>query len=129
MNHQLLADAVLLVHFAVVLFVVLGLPVIVLGNHLGWRWVSRRFWRMAHLLAITVVVAQAWLGRYCALTDLESWLRGQAGQAAYQSSFVQHWVSEFLYFDAPLWVFALAYTVFAALVIWAWRRYPPVPGP
>ena len=30
---------------------------------------------------------------------------------------------------APLWVFALAYTVFAALVIWAWRRYPPVPGP
>jgi Protein of Unknown function (DUF2784) len=125
MNHQLLADAVLLAHFAVVLFVVLGLPVIILGNHLGWGWVNRRSWRMAHLLAIAVVVVQAWLGRYCALTDLESWLRGQAGQAAYERSFVQHWVSELLYVDAPLWMFALAYTVFAAVVIWAWWRYPP----
>jgi len=30
-----------------------------------------------------------------------------------------------LYFDAPLWVFACLYSVFGALVAWAWWRYPP----
>lgn len=120
-----LADLVLLVHMGVVLFVVLGLPAILIGNRLGWRWVNRRGWRVAHVLAIAVVVVQAWLGRYCALTDLETWLRGLAGQLGYQRSFVQHWVGQVLYHDAPLWVFALVYSAFGAMVFWAWWRYPP----
>ena len=36
MLFQTLADAVLLLHFAVVLFVVLGLPVIFIGNRNMW---------------------------------------------------------------------------------------------
>jgi len=45
MPYQLLADVVLLMHFAVVLFVVLGLPAIVIGHRLGWRWTHRPGWR------------------------------------------------------------------------------------
>ena len=123
--YVVLADAVLLLHLAVVIFVVLGLPAILLGNWRGWAWANDLWWRSAHLLAILVVVLQAWLGRYCGLTLLESALREQAGQASYERGFIEHWVQRLLFYEGPLWAFAVAYTVFGALVAWAWWRCPP----
>jgi hypothetical protein len=125
MLHQLAADLVLLTHFAIVLFVLLGLPVILIGNARAWPWVNSAWWRLPHLAAIATVVAQAWLGKYCMLTHWESSLRTKAGQVGYESSFIQHWVQALLYFDVPLWVFACVYTAFGALVLWACWRYPP----
>lgn len=128
MPYQELADIVLLLHFGIVLFVVLGLPVILLGNRVGWFWVNNLWWRLAHLITIAVVVLQVWLGRYCSLTLLESTLREQAGQDGYERSFIEHWIQRILYFDVSMWVFAVLYTVFALLVIWAWWRFPPRMG-
>ena len=127
MPYQLLADAVLVIHFAVVLFVMGGLFVVIVGNLRGWRWVNRLWFRLAHLVAIAVVVAQAWLGRLCPLTIMESWLRGQAGETGYRASFVEHWVQRAIYFEAPVWMFAALYTVFGLLVLAAWWYFPPVP--
>jgi hypothetical protein len=129
LSYQTLADAVLLLHFGVVLFVVFGLPAILIGNRLDWSWVNVRWWRLVHLAAIGVVVLQAWLGRWCGLTELETWLREQAGQPGYDRSFIEHWVQRVMYFEAPVWVFALIYTGFAGLVVWSWWRYPPAAGP
>ena len=125
MPYQLLADAVLVIHFGVVLFVVGGLVVVVAGNWLRWRWVNQLWFRLAHLAAIAVVVLQAWLGQYCPLTTLESWLRVQAGAAAYERSFVEHWLQRLIFYEAPFWVFAVAYTAFALLVLLVWWRFPP----
>lgn len=125
MPYQALANAILLLHVAVVIFVVLGLPAIVIGNWRKMAWANGLWWRSVHLLAIAVVVLQAWLGQYCGLTVLESKLRQQAGQAGYEGGFIEHWLHRLLYYEGPLWVFALAYTVFGALVAWAWWRYPP----
>lgn len=125
MNYSHFADLVLLIHFAIVLFVVGGLFLIVLGNVLHWPWVNRWWFRALHLLAITVVVAESWLGIECPLTTLENWLRLQAGQGVYQGSFIQHWVHGVMFYQAPGWVFALAYTLFALAVIAAWWRWPP----
>ncbi len=127
MPYQTLANAVLVLHFAVVIFVVLGLPAVLVGNWRGWSWVNYFWWRVVHLLAIGVVVVQAWLGRYCGLTVLESNLRAMAGQAGYERSFIEYWVQRLLYYEGPLWAFALVYTVFGALVVWSWLRYPPRP--
>jgi hypothetical protein len=127
MPHVLLADTVLIIHACIVLFVVLGLPVVVVGNWRGWPWVNQRAWRVAHLLAIAIVVVQAWLGRYCGLTELESWLRAEAGQPGYERSFIAHWVQHFMYWEAPLWAFSILYTAFGLLVAWAWWRFPPAP--
>ena len=38
--YQVLADAVLVLHFAVVAFVVGGLVLVVVGNLCHWRWVN-----------------------------------------------------------------------------------------
>ena len=128
MPYQLLADAVLVFHFGVVLFVVGGLVVVVAGSWLHWRWVNHWWFRLAHLAAIAFVVLQAWLGQFCPLTTLESWLRVQAGAGAYKRSFIEHWLQRLIYYEAPLWVFTLSYTVFAVLVLLAWWRFPPRRG-
>lgn len=126
-TYRVLADLVLVLHFAIVIFVVGGLAMVLLGNWRRWRWVNGWLFRWGHVAAIGVVVVQAWLGQVCPLTTLESWLRVQAGSLAYQASFVEYWVQRLLYFDAPWWVFTLAYTMFGALVLLAWWRYPPRP--
>lgn len=123
--YRLFADAVLLVHFAIVVFVVGGLVLVVAGNLLRWRWVNDGWFRLAHVLAIGFVVVQAWLGKVCPLTTLESWLRAKGGAAGYRQSFIEHWVQRLLYYEAPFWVFAVAYTAFALLVLLAWWYFPP----
>ena len=125
MRYQLLADAVLLLHFGVVVFVIGGLVVVVVGNWRGWPWVNAWWFRLAHLAAITVVVAQSWLGRLCPLTTLESWLRVQAGSATYTKSFIEHWVQRIIFYEVPIWVFTAAYTAFGILVVVSWWYFPP----
>ncbi len=128
MPYQILADAVLAVHVAIVVFVVGGLVLILVGNRLGWHWVNRRGFRYLHLLAIGVVVLQAWLGVLCPLTTLEMWLRAEAGEAGYTGSFVQQWLQRLLYYEAPPWVFIVAYSLFGLAVLFAWWKFPPGKG-
>ena len=123
--YSLLADLVLVLHVAIVFFVVSGLVLVVVGNLRGWRWVNGLWFRIAHLCAIVVVVAQAWLGMVCPLTTLEMWLRARAGALIYAGSFMAHWMQRLLYYDAPPWVFVLAYSLFGLLVLAIWLVFPP----
>lgn len=124
-SYRLLADAVLVLHALVVLFVVGGLVLTVAGNWLGWGWVNRWWFRLAHLCTIGVVVMQSWFAIECPLTTIENWLRRRTGDETYTRSFIEDWLHRLLFFDAPTWVFALVYTLFGALVIAAWLKYPP----
>ena len=83
MPYPLLADIVLTLHVAVVAFVVGGLVLVLAGNLRGWRWVNALWFRLAHLAAIVIVVAETWLGLLCPLTTLEMWLRARAGVVGY----------------------------------------------
>lgn len=123
--YRLLADLVLSVHVAIVLFVVGGLVLVLVGNWRHWRWVNALWFRLLHLVAIGVVAAQAWLGLVCPLTTLEMWLRASAGQNTYGGSFIEFWLQRLLYYEAPNWVFALAYTVFGLATAAVWWRFPP----
>ena len=125
MSYEVLADAVLVLHFGIVAFIVGGLAIVVLGNRLGWRWVNDWWFRLVHLGAIVFVVAQTWLGQLCPLTILESWLRAQAGESGYGTSFIEHWIQSLIFYDAPFWVFTVAYTAFGLLVAAAWWYFPP----
>lgn len=123
--YQLLADLVLTLHFALVAFVVGGLVLIVIGNFRSWHWVNGLWFRLIHLSAIAVVVAEAWLGITCPLTTLEMGLRAQARATTYSGSFIEHWVQRILYYDVPSWVFVVGYSLFGLLVVATWLRFPP----
>ena len=122
---RVLADLVLVVHAAYVLFVVGGQALIVIGWIRGWEWTRCRVFRLLHLVAIGLVMLEAWLGINCPLTILENSLRLQAGAAAYENSFIGHWLRWVIFYAAPEWIFALIYTIFTALVILTWLAYPP----
>ncbi len=123
--YQLLADVVLALHFSIVVFVVGGLALIVVGNLSAWRWVNALWFRLAHLAAITLVVAEAWFGFTCPLTALEMWLRANARAITYSGGFIEHWLQRALYYEAPSWVFTLGYSLFGLLVAATWWYFPP----
>ncbi len=118
----LLADFVLVVHFAFVAFVVGGFALILAGAAAGWRWVRNRTFRFAHLAAIVLVAAEAVVGVACPLTVWEHLLRRDAPAGP---SFVAHWVSRLLYYDLPAWVFTTVYVVFASAVAVTLWLIPP----
>jgi hypothetical protein len=117
----LLADAVVFVHFLIVLFVVAGVPVVYLGAALRWAWVRRRRGRMLHLGAILFIAAESVFGVACPLTVWENILRGRRSD----SGFIERWIDRVLFYDAPTWVFTVAYVAFAALVLATWVAVPP----
>ena len=114
---SLLADLILVVHTAFVAFVVLGLPVVLIGGALKWQWVRNRWFRGAHFAAIGIVVLQQWAGLWCPLTTWENRLRAAAGQAGYPEGFIAYWLHGLLFYDLPRPVFTAAYTAFGALVL------------
>ncbi|HWE36995.1 MAG TPA: DUF2784 domain-containing protein [Isosphaeraceae bacterium] len=125
MVYRLLADAVVVAHFAYVLFVVLGLVAIVVGLVLRRHW-ARNFWlRNVHLAMIGVVVIQAWVGRTCPLTLLENRLRTAGGQAIHEQDFIEYWVHRLMFFRAPPIVFIACYTAFGLVVLATFLLGPP----
>lgn len=123
-----LANAVLVVHWAFVLFVVGGQALILTGWWRGWGWTRNRVFRVSHLLAILLVVAETWLGFACPLTTLEDVLRGAAHIEGAEMGFIARWLRGLLFYHAPAWVFVLAYSGFALLVIASFVWYPPRRG-
>ena len=129
------ANAVLMLHVAVVLFIVGGMAAVFIGNL--WRrkqpsrWINSLWFRLAHLSAVFFVVAEAWLQVACPLTTLEQWLREAPGLSVAgirqppAVGCIEHWLGKVLYFTAPWWVFSLVYTLFGLLVICTWVRFPP----
>jgi hypothetical protein len=89
MGYVLLADAVMLVHFAFVLFVVFGSLLV-----LRWPWVV---WLQAPALIWGLIVETAGLG--CPLTPLENRLRLLGGESGYTEGFISHWLLMVLYPD------------------------------
>jgi hypothetical protein len=82
-----IAELVVVFHFAFVLYVVLGGLLVV-------RW-PRTAW-----LHLPAVIWGIWIelsGRICPLTPLENSLRSRAGEATYQESFIEHYMLPVLY--------------------------------
>lgn len=123
--YQIMADGMLLLHVLFVVFIVVGQLSIVVGGCWRWSWVRNWWFRVLHLGAIAIVVAQSWIGLICPLTSLEMRLREQAGQEQYEGSFIQFWLERLLYYEAPAWVFIAIYTLFGLIVVITWLRIPP----
>ncbi len=89
MLYGILADGVMVVHFAFILFVAVGAV-------LAWRWPAL-VW--VHLPALAWGVGTVAIGFPCPLTPLEKGLRGLAGEEGYQGGFVDHYIEDVIYPD------------------------------
>ena len=125
MGSRIAADLLLVLHASFIAFVILGLVAVLIGGVLSWSWVRNRRFRIVHLACIGIVVLQSWLGMICPLTTLEMDLLHEAGDPTYSGSFVAHWLSELIYYEAPSWIFVTAYTAFGALVVVSWFLVRP----
>jgi len=123
--YTLAADLILLIHVAYVIFVIGGQVLIFAGWAFGWNWTRNRTFRWLHLTAIGLVAWEAWTGADCPLTLLENHWRRSAGLSDYPDSFIAHWTHRFLYYSIHEWVFILAYSLFALLVVITFIAYPP----
>lgn len=87
MPYRALADLVLVVHLAFVLFVVLG-------GLLALRW-PRVAW--VHVPVALYGALIEFAGFVCPLTPLENSLRRRGGEAGYEGGFIEHYVTATLY--------------------------------
>lgn len=113
---RILADLIVLLHGAYIVFVLAGALLV-----RRWRWTV---W--PHLAAVAWGVYVAACSRVCPLTPLEVALRQRAGQSGYRGGFVEHYVIPVIYPRGltPRIQAAEALLVVAvnlALYVWAWR--------
>jgi Protein of Unknown function (DUF2784) len=111
--YQLLADLIVLVHVAFVVFAVLG-------GLLAARW-RRLVW--IHLPAVIWAALVEVLGWVCPLTPLENWLRRKGGQAGYPSDFIAHYVLPILYpegLNREVQIALGAFVILINLTIYIW---------
>jgi hypothetical protein len=84
---RIAADAVLVVHFAFVAFVVLGGLLVLRWPRIAW----------VHLPAVAWAALIELGGGICPLTPLEVALRESAGEAGYRGDFIGHYLVALLY--------------------------------
>lgn len=87
MIHRFLADAVLVLHLAFIVFAVLGGFIVLRRPRLAWL----------HLPAVVWGAATEFLGIVCPLTPLENRLRALGGDAGYSGGFIEHYVTAWIY--------------------------------
>lgn len=87
MLYRALADGVVVLHAAFVVFVVLG-------GFLTWRW---RWVAWLHVPAAVWGVVIEYRHWVCPLTPLENYFRGRAGLAGYEGGFIEHYIIPLLY--------------------------------
>lgn len=117
MLYQLGAEAVVLLHFTFIAFVLFGA---LLG--LCWRWIVA-----LHLPAAAWGFFIEVSGRICPLTYVENFLRNRAGQTGYSQGFIEHYLLPVIY---PAGLTQSVQFVLAAVVVvvnvaaygWLWHR-------
>ena len=93
MKWSLLADGLVLIHFAFTAFVIFG-------GFLAWRW---RWVVFAHLPARAWGVWVEVSATICPLTPLENHLRHLAGESGYSGGFLAHYLVAVLYPPGLTW--------------------------
>ena len=87
MIYRALADFVLLLHMAFVLFAALG-------GFLAFKWRRVAWFHIPAALWATLIELVGW---ECPLTPLENWLRRKGGEAGYQTGFIERYLLPLIY--------------------------------
>ncbi len=87
MIYRILADSVVVIHFAFILFVIFGALLVLKWNRLMWFHIPCAIWG-------ALIEFAGWI---CPLTPLENQLRIRSGAEGYHSSFIEHYIIPIIY--------------------------------
>ena len=87
MPERLLADGLVALHFAFIVFVLCG----------GLLVLRQRVWALLHLPAVAWAAYVEFTATICPLTPWENALREQAGIAGYEGGFIEHYLVPVIY--------------------------------
>lgn len=113
MPYGALADAVVVIHLAFIVFVAIG-------GLLAWRWPGLV---ALHLPSLVWAAAIVTIGFTCPLTPLEKFLRARAGEPGYAGGFVDRYVEGVVYPESLTpWLRALVAVLVVAGYVGLFRR-------
>jgi hypothetical protein len=113
MPYRVLADAVVVLHFLWIVFLVLGG---LWGRRSGAA-------RAVHLSGLGFSVLMQVFGWYCPLTHLEVWLRArQDPSLAYRGSYIIHYVERLVYIELSRTLVFVLTLLLCAFNIWLYLR-------
>ena len=117
MTYRILADAVLVLHFAFIAFVVLGGLAVLRWPRVAWLHLPAAIWGAGIIL----------VGGICPLTPLENQLRRLGGESGYRGGFIEHYLTSVIYpegltrtVQVTLGVLVVALNL--AIYIHVWRK-------
>jgi hypothetical protein len=117
MHERAIADALVVLHFAFIVFVLLG----------GLLVARRRAFALLHLPALAWGLYTESTATVCPLTPLENAYRHAAGEAGYAGGFIEHYLVRVIYppgltpgIQAAIAIGLVALNI--AVYAWAWRR-------
>ena len=125
MLYTLLANLIVVIHIAYVVYVVGGLVAILIGAWRGRTWIRNPWFRVTHLLAILIVVFEIFLKLNCPLTTWENRARAAGQQPVDGSAFMDRLLSFILVGNAPGWFIDALYYVFAVAIVATFFLVPP----
>lgn len=109
--YSTLADIVVCLHFVFVFFVVFGGFIYYLWHNCPYLHIPAVFWGFWIELS----------GSICPLTPLENWLEELGGGAGYRSSFIDQYITQFLYptgLEQNIKYYLVAGLIFINLVVY-----------
>jgi hypothetical protein len=124
-NPALLADLIVAVHVAIVVFVIAGALLVFVGGALRWTCVRNPWFRLPHLGVVLYIAAQAATGELCPLTAWEYQLRREANQRGEEGTFVGGLLHDTLFLDVPQETLSWIYIGFGTVVLASLWLVPP----
>lgn len=120
MIYSILADLLVVVHLAFIIFVVLGAVLVI-----TWRWVI--YLHIPAVIWAALVEFEEWI---CPLTPWENQLRQAGGEAGYTGGFIEHYIIPVMYpenltqeIQIILGVFVIVINVFLyGWILYHWRK-------
>ena len=117
MQYRILADIVVILHAAFIVFVIAGGLLVLRWQRLRWIHIPMVMWAAAVELA----------GGPCPLTPLENRLRHLAGEAVYRGGFIEHYLWPVIYPEEltrehQILLAGAVLLINFIVYLWLWRR-------
>lgn len=113
MIYRLLADLVMVLHGALLVF-------FVIGGFLAWRWL-KVIWAQLLIIGWNLTIVLVDFG--CPVTAAEKWLRRRGGEQPYTGGYIRHYLDGRVYPEGYTWLveliaFAVVLISYAGLLWW-----------